>query len=207
MDDSNLSYAYLDGERLKTDQGEIALTVVDAGTLLLPSGRLLACDPLFGLGADSYSRHFRPGEYAVHLSLAQFPDGGGCWISFARIQFGNRMARRWVATALPDEETSRFTVDSGTACVLDRRTARLLLRNLERNPDFLERTQPSLSGSDGDYSWTNVVVDPSSGANVIAFSSGAGDGVFACYYRFDGRGRLADFVIDFDMLSGHPRSE
>jgi len=119
------------------------------------------------------------------------------------------MARRWVAAASQNEETSRFTVDSGKACVLDRRTARLLLRKLEKNPDYWERTQPSLSlsGSDGDYSWANVVVDPSSGANVIAFSSGAGDGVFASYFGFDGRGKLADFVIDFDMFSGYPRSE
>ncbi|NET37521.1 MAG: DUF4241 domain-containing protein [Cyanothece sp. SIO1E1] len=45
--------------------------------------------------------------------------------------------------------------------------------------------------------WANVVVNEANGANVIAFSSGWGDGGYASYWGYDAKGNLASLVTDF----------
>ena len=50
------------------------------------------------------------------------------------------------------------------------------------------------------WSWTNLILDEASGANVIAFSSGYGDGSYPSYWGYDLAGQRVALVTDFGVL-------
>jgi hypothetical protein len=50
------------------------------------------------------------------------------------------------------------------------------------------------------WSWTNLIVDEATGANVIAFSSGYGDGSYPSYWGHDLTGQRVALVTDFVVL-------
>ena len=51
---------------------------------------------------------------------------------------------------------------------------------------------------------TAVNVDPVTGANVVTFSSGFGDGVYATYAGLDAAGTPVVFLTDFGVLDAAP---
>jgi hypothetical protein len=48
--------------------------------------------------------------------------------------------------------------------------------------------------------WANLTVDPTTGANIIAFSSGEGDGGYATYVGYDNNNAIVCFTTDFALL-------
>jgi Protein of unknown function (DUF4241) len=50
------------------------------------------------------------------------------------------------------------------------------------------------------WSWTNLILDEATGANVIAFSSGYGDGSYPSYWGHDLAGQRVALVTDFVVL-------
>jgi hypothetical protein len=48
--------------------------------------------------------------------------------------------------------------------------------------------------------WVNFIVDESTGANVMAFSSGLGDGIYGTYFGYDEDDDLVCAVTDFNVL-------
>jgi hypothetical protein len=55
------------------------------------------------------------------------------------------------------------------------------------------------AGYQGAQRWTNVCVDPERGTNLIAFSSGAGDGVYSAFVGFGADGTPVALVTDFKI--------
>jgi hypothetical protein len=55
-------------------------------------------------------------------------------------------------------------------------------------------------GSDHTAVWANIVVNHESGANVIIFSSGWGDGGYASFWGFDQSGNISSLVTDFALF-------
>jgi Protein of unknown function (DUF4241) len=50
------------------------------------------------------------------------------------------------------------------------------------------------------WSWANLVVDPDTGANLIAFSAGWGDGGYVTYVGYDTHSTIVCFTTDFAVL-------
>ena len=50
------------------------------------------------------------------------------------------------------------------------------------------------------WGWANLPIDPATGANLIAFTSGSGNGDYASYFGFDADGGLVCLVTDFLIL-------
>jgi hypothetical protein len=48
--------------------------------------------------------------------------------------------------------------------------------------------------------WAELVVDPDTGANLVAFSSGYGDGAYPSFWGIDESGELCCLVTDFGIL-------
>ncbi len=46
----------------------------------------------------------------------------------------------------------------------------------------------------------NFCVDEATGANIIAFSSGWGDGCYASYWGYDADGKIACLITDFGVF-------
>ena len=50
------------------------------------------------------------------------------------------------------------------------------------------------------WSWADVTLDPETGLNIVVFSTGMGDGLYASYIGFDEGGRVAALVTDFGLF-------
>lgn len=186
-----------------------AFTVHRPGELELPSGRIVACDPFTFSQVLPYSVQVAPGRYAVELAVSQVsPDDQR--VAFARIVFvpGALAALSMIAaggddpSSLDDNEILGYGVDAGTACFMSPEAGAALSERLSRDASYddamvgrLEQTSRST------WSWAEFRPDPGAPANVIAFSSGYGDGVYACYLGTDADGRPLCVVSDFGVVS------
>lgn len=129
---SYLNRAFRDGERF----GQGTVHVVEADPLVLPTGRIVACDPTYlifgGSREQAYTRTVAPGRYPVFLSLFVAPtfSWGEEVVACAMVRFRDEPCGRWEMALRPgwDRGTLRpgqifgFGVDAGTACFADEQT-------------------------------------------------------------------------------------
>jgi len=94
-------------------------------------------------------------------------------------------------------------VDSGTGAFMDAQVAEFAAQNF----DFYGNTllEHLADVVDHDQYWTSLTVDPSSGADAVAFTSGYGDGIYGSYWGFDDNDEVVCLVTDFLVLNGTTR--
>jgi hypothetical protein len=124
-------------------------------------------------------------------------------VAFARVDFSNAEVSRWqmISTAVPipklkEGEIFGFGVDSGTAAFMD---AIVLEHFKSLNSEEYEAWQDAMFKElDATYvhTWSHGEV-AIAGGNIIAFSSGYGDGVYATYLGIDSEDAPVTLVTDF----------
>ena len=187
--------AFIDGHQFLTDHGEAVTTrIADAGTLVLPTGRIVVSDPILDPFQKPFTVAVPPGSYPVLLSLIKDDVG------LVMVHFAEGTPVRWQA-ANPES----FGVDSVTGCLMDQKVSRFLRKKAESDKyeRFIRRFQDAMEENDG--LWGLYCFDLQSGANVILFRTWGGDGVFPCYFGRDVQGQLVCLVIDmylYDHLRG-----
>lgn len=134
---------------------------------------------------------------------------------------------RWeVAFLNPDwsAEYQNYGVDSGTGCFMDVEIGRILKQLGETKPDeewdealnrfcaqfyeplMDERRKNETADVNDEYpydtkgDWANLCIDEETGANVIVFGSGWGDGGYASYWGYDADDNIACLVTDFALF-------
>lgn len=196
--------------------GTVAVEVPQLGTLRLPSGALIACDPTYLRPVDpdasewvtkSYSywqsHHpftvtVPPGDYPVVLSRFRWLSGSGPTVAAVKVWVGDGPVDSWEMAVragedlrtLPDGGFFGFGVDAGTGCFFDATAAAALARQTR---EFVLGVEQS-----------RELTDDASGANLIAFSSGWGDGSYPVWIGRTASGDIACFVADmltFDVMS------
>ena len=148
-------------------------------------------------------------------------------IACAMLQVSQQTPIRWeVAILNPawSAEYQNYGVDSGTGCFMDAEVARIIKRlgEVEAGENIAvafnrfedEYWQPFMGTmwknraaaiSDEypyDYKgcWAHFCVNENTGANVIAFCSGWGDGGYASYWGYDAEDSIACIVTDFALF-------
>jgi hypothetical protein len=94
-----------------------------------------------------------------------------------------------------------YGVDSGTGCFASSEAVGVLTGG--DFDEYGDRVHDAMFPSDDVATWkssVNVVVDPASGANVIGFSSGFGDGAYPSYFGLDADGEPVVLLTDFGIL-------
>jgi hypothetical protein len=172
--------------------------------LHLPTGKLVACDPFCFLGAEAFELPLPRGVFPVVLSVAHISNDQR--VAFASIRFRNSTPVAWDMLTqegqntddLKEGEIFCYGVDSGTGGFIDAAAAKELDRKISENTDFndemleaMERTYVST------WSWLDM---PIGKGNLIAFSSGYGDGAYATYVGFDGDSEICAVVTDFSVV-------
>jgi hypothetical protein len=192
--------AFTDGQAFRAEH-PTRVRIHRAGDLILPSGRIVACDPLVMPGTRAFAREVVPGRYPVLLSVAQLE--GDQRVAAAAVEFavsGATAAERWDLALLPGQDPTTlgprqffgYGVDAGTGCFMDAQVAATLDAG---EPCGLDAAlQASYVPT---FSWANVALGDGS---VVAFSSGWGDGSYASYWGFDGAGRVVALATDFAVL-------
>jgi hypothetical protein len=170
-----------------------ATKCVSGGEVLLTSGRVVATDPLVFTRMRPFTRTVAPGRYAVILARE------GSDNAFAILKIGDARPVRYELALLPGEVARpdakfAYPVDSGTGGYMDADVARLIVDD-EGLLDLL------YAHGYHDNPWANVCVDPDTGGNLAAFTSGAGDGSYPVWIGFAADGTLVAFITDFGIDS------
>lgn len=201
-----MNHAVLSDQTIARGGDQILLKRVPVGDLTLPTGNLVACDPFVGDGALPFSQRVPGGRYPVYLSVAHLP-GGDERVAFATLALRDGVPTRWEPavtagqdrSALKEDEFYGYGVDSGTGCFMDQSTAQRfeqLTADWSYVETLLERMQETYVDT---WSYMETEIDPSTGGNLIAFSSGWGDGHYATYIGSDDEGPVC-IVTDFGVL-------
>lgn len=189
-----------------------ALKLHTLGELVLPTGRIVACDPFLVSGEEEpFTRSVAPGRYPVLVNVASAEDDSR--VAYAILRFADRPPVRWEMALLSEQEMETlgeseffgYGVDAGTGCFMDAAAAPLLgaraTEENEYNGDFIEEMEKTYVHT---WSWGSFVLDPATGANVVAFSSGWGDGSYPSFWGFDESGAVACLVTDFGLFWPEP---
>ena len=187
-----------------TTGGPVTLTSRALGPLVLPSGRVVAGDAFMLTGAPAFSRVLAPGDYVVSIVLASSATDARVAAAILRAAGGAPV--RWQlatvpgqdAVSLAPDEFLGYAVDSGTGAFTSPEAARLIPTPSDPAQDPIVQQL----GQNEVPTWTtaNVVLDEATGANLIAFSSGFGDGDYPSYWGLDAAGRPVVLVTDFGVL-------
>jgi hypothetical protein len=207
MELPDFSKLFAEGKEVATEIGRVVLRVKPAGDLTVTSGRVVACDPLVSPDVEPFDRRVPDGTFPVLLSVAHFEDNDRR-VAGAMVRFAERAPASWVLALRPGEEPSLldegevfgYPVDSGTGCFMDAETARLVLSNVDEE-DFADALVGEMEKTYEDtWSWANVELDAGAGHNVVAFSAGVGDGLYASYFGLDEAGEVVCLVTDFSLF-------
>lgn len=195
-----------------------AVSHLPIGTVHLPTGRIVVCDPLVVPGTPAFVRSVPPGRYPVTL---HYVDEGefGARVAIATLTFSEEPAVRYEMALRPGDQLSAleepgayfgFPVDAGLGGFMDEETAKHYLAWIDRfcleRPDgniyddhfaaeFAKTAEPGTHHGD----WINYAFPDRPDLNLTMFSSGYGDGVYPCYWGVSEHGAIVSLVIDFHV--------
>jgi hypothetical protein len=215
----HLDLLFTAGARIVSDTGDNPFHIGDtvivelrpAGVLRMPSGQLIAADPAC-IEADErpYTATVAPGGYPVLLSVVRWADDPGrSRVAAAKLIVSDDPVASWEQALRPGEDVRHlgagqffgFGVDGGNACFCDVIVAPAMERLVETF--FSNAAAAPAMGQFFESLITDDAAelgDLGSGANLIAFSSGWGDGAYPTWIGRTSTGDIACFVIDMQLL-------
>ncbi len=200
-----------DGEFVSALGYDIAIHTRSPGMLNLPTGKLVACDPIVHPTSEAFDVTLPKGDYPVHVVIAELRDEAR--IAYATIHVKPDAARSWKVATVPGEDTSLlstdehgYTVVSSLGCFMDAQTADRFVdylevhyddekTDLEKSLDAQERraTNKGVSFASMTHEW----LEP---GNILSFSTGFGEGFYQTYVGKDHDGEISRIVTDFRVL-------
>ena len=218
-----------EGARHSDDTHDYDLTMVPIGDVTLPTGHVVACDPLVGTGeTQPFTVSVPPGSYPLRAGIA---------VAYLSTRTLTPAAlRAAVPTASEPPLSHRVEAERRTTCL------QLVIRDepvrdwepaLVPDPPFRDEdgfaAYPVDTGiatladeralkalSTWDYAAVEAafvpscppeapgalgaVTDPPTGANVLAVTPGCGDGAYATFIGRTADGEVACFVTDFRVI-------
>lgn len=182
--------------------------IIKLGELNITSGKICACDPLAESQFTGFEQTVQPGKYPVELYLEEDTDLVGMavlWID------KTKPVSEWRMATIPGESISEkdledgyilgFPVESGLAAFMDPAAAEAFLKLEDQNKSDEEASEsvflgPLLDENGGDWALAPLP----DGHNIAAFSSGYGEGSYACYWGLDANGNVCALALDLDVF-------
>ncbi len=200
--------------------GEMEIDTLNIGEVNLPTGEILACDPLVELGeAETFLQKTPIGKFPVKIAVVLSEDYGDRY-ACVKVEFNKNKPVVYELAVTGNEkemdgaeedEFYGFGVDAGMGCVADKKSQdeySKYWKKLEEegnadNPyddifeELLEESFkkfPKYQRDCGD--WANFII-PDTDLNIPIFASGWGDGYYPSYFGYDEKGELCGFYILF----------
>src|SRR4051794_27974323 len=167
----------------------VTVTHQELGELELPDGRVVACDPHDPCAP--LGRRLPSGRYPAQLRVADL-GGRDQRTAAVLLRARDEPPVRWE----PDEH--RLSVDSATGCLAGRQALVAL-----QAQDALDALVEALGETEhSSWCWANHTVGPHS--NVIAFTTGYGDGSYPLYWGLGAEGGPVCLLVALRVLdAGH----
>lgn len=200
--------------------GEMEVDTLNIGEVNLPTGEILACDPLVELeDAKTFIQRVPTGKYPVKISVVPSKEYGDRY-ACVKVEFSkNKPVIYELAVTGVEEDMDEanenefygFGVDAGMGCVVDKKTQEEYIKYWEKlveeeeadNPfddifdDLLTESAKKYPKYQREYGdWANWTI-PNTDLNIPIFTSGWGDGYYPCYFGYDKDGELCGFYIHF----------
>lgn len=177
------------------------------GLLNLPTGKIVANDPLCFYETEPFEKTVKPGRYPVILYVQHIEDDRR--VAFAEIRFTEKLPvgfelaliKGQDAEKLSEDEYYGYGVDSGTGGFMDELTCNEFVALIEPTDDgMLPELEKALSDSYVyTYSTANYTLSGTDN-NLTVFSSGYGDGCYPSYWGYDEKGGLCCLITDFETV-------
>lgn len=189
-----------------------SLTLLSAGELNVPTGEIVACDPFTNPERDAFTRKIPVGKYPVQLYF----DKEEQTIALAWLQISQEKPVTWEMAVLEDQAIADlkedyyygYSVDTGIGCFMDVLSADFLCaaQNMiaeKMGDDFISYYDNVISDqmAQNQDLYTNHFPAHDSELNIMMFSTGWGNGVFASYWGVDAAGNVVCLVTDFNILT------
>lgn len=200
--------------------GKMEVDILDIGEVNLPTGEILACDPLVELeDAKTFIQRVSIGKYPVKISVVPSEEYGDRY-ACVKVEFSKNkpVVYELAVTGVEEnmdeakeDEFYGFGVDAGMGCVVDKKAQEEYIKYWEKlveeeeadNPfddifdDLLVESAKKYPKYQREYGdWANWII-PNTDVNIPIFASGWGDGVYPCYFGYDKDGELCGFYIHF----------
>ena len=202
-----LSQLIADAPGVSTELGAARLECRVIGELQLPSGRIIACDPLVEPDLPPFALVVPPGAWPVGVTIVHLPDDQRIAAGWVRVSAGKPV--RWEPAQLagrPARDAPAYGVDSGTGGFVSAEGAIAFAAQID--DDSIEAFQSTL---EAEYvptrEWAVVPIAGTDGLNVAAFSSGLGDGAYVSYWGFDADEGIVCLLTDFRLMERPARRE
>lgn len=199
-----LETAFIKGTTQQGNTSVINLYGITVGKVKIPTGRIIACDPLhvdeYGI---PYTQVFPTGEFPVQLSIANVQ--GEETVAFARINFSNEPVARWELALIKgqqpipvgDKKIEGYGIDAGVGIFIDEAAAKAVDQSkLYGHDSELFREMEKHYRNDWRYAMYNF-----GQYNLVAFTTGLGDGRYAAYIGFDAAGKPCRLTTDFGLFN------
>lgn len=187
----------------------------DVGKINLPTGNLVACDPLITNDMAAFKVSFPTGDFPVNVHKER---DSNC-VAYVEIIFSDDETVDWkMATTegqnveeLKEEEIFGYPVESGMGCFMDVKTQESL-NELEQK--LFERKSDDFQGIYEEFFHEhffdeNGAIDQfaflkpndEESANIFAFETGYGEGFYASYIGFGRDNQPLKIVTEFIEIS------
>ena len=183
----------------------------DAGKINLPTGQIVACDPLIVNDMKSFKIIFPQGEFPV---LVHKERESNC-IAYVEIIFSDSPISEWkMATTegqnieeLKGEEIFGYPVESGMGCFMDSETQESLNRLENRlfhrkgsefmgiYEEFFHEHFFDENGAIDQFAFLKP--DDEKPGNIFAFETGYGEGFYASYIGFGNDNQPVKIITEF----------
>lgn len=178
----------------------VSLAVLRAGSLVLSSGYIVACDPLVPGPRLPFVQHVMPGSYMVDLSLIRLTEDVE-YVAMARILITRLQPKVWVSAARrgvgKQAAPKGYRSESGTGCYMDADAT--LLTDLA-DTDNIDELLVQLTGNYQPHRyWLEMALGRR--LNAILFSTGTGAGSYASYFGIDEEGDTCVLATDFGLVT------
>lgn len=171
------------------------------GMLKVPTGKLLACDPIqMRPDADPLVYDFPKGAFPVELAL--LVDGNDTIVAMSRIRFSETAIAKWEVALHPGQEPLPvhsqavycYPVDAGLGVFVDQAAViafDALGESASMNLFMRLVDQPHYRGD----------IFAFGAYNLAEFCTGWGDGCYASYVGYDAAGNLCQLLTDFGVVA------
>jgi hypothetical protein len=198
-----LNYAFENEVKVPREEIDIILKKQDLGLLYLPTGKIVANDPCAFFETDEFTVTVEPDSYLVSISVAHIYTDKR--VAFAMIKFSDNKPVKWEMALTVGQKTDEtgdddigYGVDSATGGFMDKATAdKIAELELEVYDKFEKQFDDTYVHT---YSYAIGSITDSGQNEVVAFSSGYGDGGYPSYFGFDEAGKPCALVTDFLVL-------
>lgn len=186
----------------------VPFRIIDGGELMLPSGRIVACDPFVSYDRPAFVQQVGKGRARVRFSFPMVHGEQGGRVAFARVEFSPAKVARWEMALIPGQTLSTlkadeifgYPVDAGTGCFADAEAFAALRQAVAGKPELTEAWISEGEEAAKPLGMPFYLNQPMGPANIIMFGSGWGDGFYASYFGFDAAGAVAALLTDFAVI-------